>query len=107
MKRVPSPPDHLHGPAVAVWHRLHAFLAQRNRWEDVYYAPLAMTATVCARYVALAKIPGIDPQAVAQARLSARRMLAEMTFIQASRINVGVLNDDGLDADIAFLCAPL
>lgn len=103
----PAPPDYLNGAARAAWYRLHANLLDRGAWHDLDAIGLELVAMACAGYMAGASLPDSDPKLVEEARLLARRMLAEFLYIKPERIPLATLTPAGLDADIAGLCEPL
>lgn len=107
MTRAPAPPEHLSAPARAAWHRIYAFLANRNEWDDLYVFALEIASSQCALYLVAAREPGADPALVEKIRLQARQALSEMHYIPAERINLATLTPDGLDAEISAVCALL
>lgn len=107
MTKIPVPPAHLTNPARSAWERLYRNLAGRGEWDDLYLIALELAAGSCALYLTAATTPGADPKLVEDARLNARRALAEMRYIPEARINFATLTISGLDVDIVAACAPL
>lgn len=107
MMQVPAPPRHLPAPASAAWTRIYRHLAGRGLWVELDVLPLELAACSCAMYLAAASTPGVYPHVVEDARMNARRALADMLYIPEAKINFATMSAAGLDEDIVSVCAPL
>lgn len=106
-QRAPAPPEYLLQPeAKAAWLRIHANLARRGEWDDLYSIATAHAASGCAQYMLAARLSNV-PSIVERLRLQAREMLAEMHYIARERVNLAPLTVEGLDEDLCAVCAPL
>jgi phage terminase small subunit len=113
------PPEWLTDPkARACFHRVQSRLLAMGRWNDIDASGLAALAAACGRYLGFASsiraLQNVEAYELArmqntleQTRLIARRYLAEFLMIPHDRVPLAAMSAEGLDADIADLCAPL
>lgn len=113
------PPDWLTEPeARACFHRVQSRLIAMGKWQHEYVLGLPYVATACGDYlqfikslrerknISLAEAKIIEKR-IENLRLIAREGLANFLMIPFERVPFAVMNADGLDTDIADLCAPL
>ncbi len=111
------PPDDLSVPARNAWHRLYALCAGRGTWNELLLLDLRILAHACGWYVEAARaLRGLAPgtpvhpdarSALETGRLLARSYLVEWGWLAPEHRRLGAVDRDGLDADLAALCAPL
>lgn len=120
-------PEELTNPeARACFFRVQSRLIARGEWRPEFVIGLEPLAEQCASYMEYAsslrarelrRLGSIDPdevkavekicdEIVEETRLLARKFLADFLMIPANRVPFAVMNAEGLDADIADLCAP-
>lgn len=119
-------PEYLNQEARACWHRVQSRLLARGMWEDIDVFGLEVLAKLCAEYLEDARglrarelrrlapntpdevkaIEKICDEIIEDTRLMARKWLAEYMMITAERVPLATLNAEGLDGEIADLCAP-
>ena len=114
---VPVPPAGLPHSARHAWRRLHDFHRRRGTWHDMYLLDMGAVAHACGWYVdaaravrALATGQAAHPdaeRALETGRRRARIGLVDWGWLPPERLHVGAIDADGLDADLAALCAPL
>ena len=104
MTRAAVAPEDLTPLAQVAWHRIRAGRTWRGPQADIW---LRLAAEACATYMSFAAGSGLDPALHEPLRLDARRMLRKATYLPRGSIRLGRLTEDGLDADIVALCAPL
>lgn len=120
------PPEHLNAEARACWYRVQSRLLAMGKWEHEFVLGLGPLAKLCADYMEdarnlrareLHRLKIVDPEEVKavekickniveDSRLMARKYLAEFLMIPFDRVSLAVMNAEGLDAEIAELCAP-
>lgn len=115
--QAPDPPDHLAPPARNAWLRLYELHARRGIWRDLYRLDLDALAHACGWYVEAAEAfralpPGsvVHPatrDALEAGRRRARACLVEWGYLPPEMLRVARIDDSGLDADLAAICAPL
>lgn len=102
----------------ACYQRVQSRLAARGEWREEYAFGLWPTAEACADYLSFARqvraLKNLTPSeqrnfeaSVEKERASAREGLADFRMISYERVPLAAVNAEGLDAEIAALCAPL
>ncbi len=113
------PPAWLTEPeARACFYRVQSRLIAMGEWQHEYVLGLPCVAAACADYlqfmnalrecknIRLAEAKAIEKR-IENLRLLAREGLANFLMIPFERVPFSVMNAEGLDTDIADLCAPL
>lgn len=113
------PPAWLTEPAAcACFHRVQSRLIAMGKWQHEYVLGLPCVAAACGDYlqlihalrerknIRLAEAKDIEKR-IENLRLIAREGLANFLMIPFERVQLAVMNYDGLDTDIVDLCAPL
>lgn len=113
-----TPEDRLMSPeARACFQRVQARLESRGEWREEYAFGLWPAAEGCAHYLSFARqvraLKNLTPSeqrnleaSVEKERASAREGLADFRMIPYERVPLAAVNAEGLDAEIAALCAP-
>ena len=114
---VADPPGHLAPPARNAWVRLRDLHARCGTWRDIYRLDLDALAHACGWYVeavaACRALPSGSPvhpdaqRALEAGRLRARAWLVEWGYLSPENLGAARIDDQGLDADLAAICAPL
>lgn len=119
MTMTPPPPWLTKDPeALACFHRVQQRLRARGEWRPEYALGLAPTATQCASYLGLARAvraqKNITRENMEELEIElerthrlAREGLIDFWVLDPARSALAPLNAEGLDAEIAALCAPL
>ena len=116
----PPPPWLAKDPeALAAYFRIEARLRARGEWKSQYALGAALPAMACAAYLRFARevhtkcknTPPADLRKIEKSlkryHLTARRALVLFHYFDPERIPLSVVNAEGLDAEIASLCAPI
>lgn len=104
--------------ARACFQRVQSRLEARGEWRPEYAFGLWPLAEGCADYITLARevraLKDLNPRdlekleaSVERERLSVREWMAEFLVISFARVPLAPVNSEGLDKEIADLCAPL
>jgi hypothetical protein len=99
-------PDFLNVQERNAFCRIYQRLNRQGLWREEYLSPLAAACQTCSHYLMLAKKDILDSE-IEETRLQARQMIADFYYISHDRVNLAVINSDGIDSDIADLCKPL
>ncbi len=86
--------------------RMHRSLVARGAWRPEFERSLGLAAAAAATYARLvaAGLPPDHPQLQDHRRV-ARQLLAEMRYVDAARVHLGLVDARGFDRELLALCA--
>jgi hypothetical protein len=104
--------------AHACFERIKLRLMVMGGWHKQYASGVVMAANCCAEYLSYINTyrqrENVTPsdaiiieQVIEQARLQARGFLADYLIISYGDVRLLVLNENGVDKELAGFCAPL
>jgi hypothetical protein len=104
--------------ARAAFARIRSRLVARGEWHPEFAIGLVAVALACSRYLRFARairaLRDVDPENLKELekhsedyRRLAREILADFWMIPAERAHISAVDAEGLDAEIAALCAPV
>ncbi len=112
------PPERLTDPEERAFFRVQSRLRSRCEWHPEFAIGLWPLAVQCAMYLRFARqvraLKDVDPDALKELEKGleethriARVLLVDFWMIPADRLSLCALNAEGLNSEIADLCAPL
>jgi hypothetical protein len=115
--RVPARTPHrnLTEQELRAWNFIYQKAAARGIWRSEYAAGLYVLAALCSAYVDTVRryrSPGFQPPRSddlierEKRRLLIREQLSAYGVIDHDRVHLASINAEGLDSDIAAVCAP-
>lgn len=115
----PPPASIANNPeACACFIRVQRRLLAMGKWEPIDEITLAPVASMCASYLRFARevhsLENVSPENMRELEIGlerthrlAREGLEQFLVIPPERVPLAAVNAEGLDAQIAALCAPL
>ena len=104
--------------ARACFARVRSRLRARGEWHPEFALGLVAVASACSRYLrfahAIRALRDVDPENLKELekhsedyRRLVREILVDFWVIPAERAHISAVDAEGLDAEIAALCAPV